>query len=284
MTARAAWSEFRAQLEARGFRPSKRLGQNFLRDGNMARAIVRDAGVQRGDFVLEVGPGCGFLTVHLLELGVRLLAIEIDSRLAEVTRGFVGAAKDFELLEGDALAGKHGLAPELVSRLPTTGDWHLVSNLPYSAGTPIVVLLSRLAHPPASMTVLVQRELAERLAATPGTKAWGALSARLQLGYDIEPLRTVSAELFWPRPKVASRVVRLTLRERLSDEHWSALDRLLECLFRERRKTLAAILSGPFGGREKALERLAERGLSASARPGELGTAELLDLARDWPA
>jgi 16S rRNA (adenine1518-N6/adenine1519-N6)-dimethyltransferase len=283
VSARPAWSEFRAALEARGFRPSKRLGQNFLRDGNMARAIARDASVGPGDFVLEVGPGCGFLTAHLLELGVRLLAVEIDTRLAEVTRGFVGRAEGFELLEADALAGKHRLAPELVERLPDAGPWHLVSNLPYSAGTPLLVLLSRLANPPASMTVLIQRELAERIAAEPGAKEWGALSARLRLSYDVELLRPVSAELFWPRPKVASRVVRLTLRERISDELWARLDDLLEHLFHARRKTLAALLASPFGGRAKALERLAACGLEPGARPAELGPAELLALAREGP-
>ncbi len=283
MSERPAWSEFRAALEARGFHPSRRLGQNLLRDGNMARAIARDSGVGPGDFVLEIGPGCGFLTVHLLELGVRILAVEIDSRLAEVARSFVGAADGFELLEADALAGKRRLAPELVARLPSREPWHVVSNLPYSAGTPIVVLLTRLPNPPASMTVLVQREVAERLAATPGTGEWGALSARVQLGYDVELLRSVPAQLFWPRPEVSSRLVRLRLRERLPDELWASVDGLLERLFRERRKTLAAILAAPLGGRDRALALLGERGLSPQARPAELAPADFLELARNWP-
>jgi 16S rRNA (adenine1518-N6/adenine1519-N6)-dimethyltransferase len=273
---------------ARGFRPSKRLGQNFLCDGNMARAIARDSGVGPGDRVLEVGPGCGFLSLHLLELGARVLAVEIDPRLAAVARGFLGEREGFELLEADALAGKHRLNPELVARLPGEGDWHLVSNLPYSAGTPILVLLSRLPvrpgspGPPATMTVLIQRELAERLSARPGSRAWGALAARVQALYRVEAGRTLGPDLFWPRPRVDSRVVRLVLEPRVEPDQLPALDALTAALFRERRKTLARILARPAGGREAAVRALAGLGLDPGARPETLDVPELAALVPIW--
>lgn len=282
---RPAWAEFRRALDARGFRPSKRLGQNFLRDGNMARAIARDSGVGPGDFVLEVGPGCGFLSAHLLDLGARLLAVEIDPRLAEVARSFLEGRGPFELLVADALEGKNRLAPELVRRLPEDADWHLVSNLPYSAGTPIVVLLSRLPRPPASMTVLIQRELAERLTARPGGRPWGALSARIQALYRVEMGRSLGPDLFWPRPRVESRVVRLELEappKRVEPGELAALDALLGALFRGRRKTLGRILTPAAGGREAALRALAELGVPADARPETLDVPELRALARAW--
>ena len=102
---RPPWSAFRAALEDAGFRPSKRLGQNFLLDENMCRALVRDSGAGPGDLVLEVGAGCGFLTAHLAESGARVLAVEVDARLFEVARGFLGAQESVELLHCDALAG-----------------------------------------------------------------------------------------------------------------------------------------------------------------------------------
>jgi len=279
---RPAWAEFRRALEARGFRPSRRLGQNFLRDGNMARAIALDSGVGAGDRVLEVGPGCGFLSVHLLERGARVLAIEIDPRLAAVARGFLAGAEGFELLEGDALAGKHALNPELVRRLPADADWHLVSNLPYSAGTPILVLLSRLARPPATMTVLVQRELADRLSARPGGRDWGALAARIQALYRVEAGRTLSPELFWPRPRVESRVVRMLLEPRVETSRLASLDTLTSVLFRQRRKTLGRILAGPAGGLERARGALERLGIDPSARPEVLDVPELAALLPVW--
>lgn len=277
---RPPWADFEAALRERGFRPSKRWGQNLLRDGNMARAIARDAGVGPGDFVLEVGPGCGFLTMHLLDLGARVLGVEIDSRLLEVARGLLGEAPELELLRADALAGKHALAPEVQARLPRSGPWHLVSNLPYSIGTPLMVVLSRLANPPQSMTVLIQRELAQRIASTPGGKSWGAVSIRLQAAYDVELLRAVPRDLFRPRPNVESQVVRL--RRRPGGTPPSAdFDELVETLFRTRRKSLGRLLADRLADRGAALALLAAHGIEASTRAEALDLEALAALAAD---
>lgn len=281
-----AWKELRARLEAEGFHPSRALGQNFLRDVSLARAIVRDSGVGEGDFVLEVGPGCCMLSLCLLEVGVRLLAVEIDARLARVARERLAAPArgSAQVLECDVLAGKHVLSPAVLERLPNVGPWHVVANLPYSSGTPFLVLVSRLAHPPATATVLLQCELVERLAAEPGGKVWGPSGARVRLFYDVGIARRVGPELFWPRPKVDSAVAHLRLRaDRPSAELARDFDRLVDGLFQARRKALGGRLGELWGDRERALAALAALGIDPRARVETLPVERLLALARAAP-
>ncbi len=265
---RPPWAEFRAALEGVGYRPSKSLGQNFLLDTNLARAIVRDSEVDPGEWVLEVGTGCGFLSVHLAELGVRLLTIEIDERLFGVARRFLAPFSDVELLRADVLAGKNRLAPELLDRLPSTEPWSLVSNLPYGVAGPLLVLLSRLEHPPRSMTALVQLEVAERITAGPGQPAWGPLGVRLAARYEARLGRPVPRSLFWPRPRVESAVCHLTLREG-SRPSLETFDALVGGLFQSRRKTVRRSL-GALVGAERAEEVLAELGIEPGLRPEAL--------------
>jgi 16S rRNA (adenine1518-N6/adenine1519-N6)-dimethyltransferase len=284
------WSEVRAELEALGFRPSRRLGQNLLVDANMARAIVRDARVAAGDCVLEVGAGAGCLTLLLAQLGVRLVVVEIDGRLAELTSRYLerfAHGASVEWLVADALASKHRLNRELEARLPRDRPWHVVSNLPYSAGTPILVLLARLAHPPSTLTVLLQRELALRILAEPGGTDWGPLAIRLQTLYAARAVRTVAPQLFWPRPKVESVLLRLERRSspggQVPDprELMGRLDPLLEGLFGHRRQSLGRAFARLLGDPGSAAALLARHGLDPRLRPQQLGRAELERLALD---
>ena len=277
---RPPWNEFERALTDSGYRPSKRWGQNLLRDPNMARAIARDAQVGPDEFVLEVGPGCGFLTMHLLDLGVRLLGVDIDARLLEVARGLLPEGEGLQLMHCDVLAGKHQLAPEVLALLPSAGAWHLVSNLPYSIGTSVMIVLSRLPNPPTSMTVLIQRELAERIASSPGGKTWGPASVRLQAGYAVKLLRRVPRDLFWPRPKVESQVVRLTARAD-GPAPSAELDALVDGLFQGRRKTVGRLLADLMGDRAAALGMLEAHAIDPSARPEVLDLGALGALAAD---
>lgn len=277
----------RAELEASGFRPSKRLGQNLLQDVNMARAIARDARLHAGDVVVEIGPGAGFLTAHLAELQVDLIAIEIDPRLLEVAQGLLESYPRVRWILGDALASKHAWNPELIDALPPQGPWHLVSNLPYSAASPILALAGRLENPPRSATVLLQTEVAERIAASVGGGDWGPLSIRIQLAFEARVLRAVPAQLFWPRPNVESSVLRLELRsERPNAADAQVLDGLIDQLFQHRRQALGGLLARALGGRPEAEALLARHGLQPLARPETLGVAQLLGLSRDpaWRA
>ena len=272
----------RADLEASGFRPSKRLGQNLLQDVNMARAIARDARLAAGDLVVEIGPGAGFLSAHLAELGVDLIAIEIDPRLLEVAQGLLVDYPRVRWILGDALASKHAWNSELVAALPPRGDWHLVSNLPYSAASPILAVAARLDNPPRSATLLLQTEVAQRIAALPGGRDWGPLSVRLQLAFEARVLRAVPARLFWPRPKVESSVLRLDLRpDRPSAADVRELDGLVDRLFQHRRQAVGGLLAKSLGSRPASDQLLARHGLDPKARPESLSVSQLLAISRD---
>ncbi len=281
MTQRPPWQAFRAALVQRGFKPSRRLGQNFLLDENMVRAIVRDAKVAAGDFVLEVGAGCGFLSLHLLDAGVRLVCVEIDERLIPIASGLVAGHGDVRFLHCDALAGKHALAPEIEALLPERSPWHLVSNLPYSISGPLLAVLAAHARAPATMTVLVQSEVADRIAAKPGTKSWGTLSIRLQARYLPSIVRPVPPELFWPRPQVDSALVRLERRQDCAGaDELRRLDALAGDLFQSRRQSLGRVLARRCGDRALGLAILAAAGLDPALRAETLDLAALLDLSR----
>jgi len=278
---RPPWSEFKAALDAAGFRPSRRLGQNLLLDENAARAIARDARVPPGELVLEVGPGCGFLSVHLADGGARLLAVEIDRRLASIAARFLAPYPDAELVRADALAGKRALAPEITSRLPRSDSWHLVSNLPYSISGPILALCAGHAHPPASMTVLVQAEVAERLVARPGRREWGPLSVAVQLSHRGSVLRHLPPRLFWPRPKVQSAVVRLERRSDLASlEERTAIRELAARLLQRRRQTTGRVVAELVGDRGRSEALLSDLAIEGRMRTGELDLDQLAALAR----
>jgi 16S rRNA (adenine1518-N6/adenine1519-N6)-dimethyltransferase len=278
---RPTWDTFRSALDAIGFRPSRRLGQNFLLDENMLRAIVRDARLAPGDRVLEIGAGCGFLTLHLARAGVALTSVEIDARLLEIAQKLLAQEEPVAWVRTDALSGKNALHPDLVAALPVAGPWHLVSNLPYSISAPLLVLLAHCAVPPESMTVLVQREVALRIVAGAGTADWGPLSIRLQADYRPELVRSVPPTLFWPRPEVESAVVRLERRGApLSAEEREDLDRLVTRLFQHRRQTLGRVLADLLRDRAPAEKLLAELGLLPRMRGEELGLETLRVLSR----
>lgn len=272
---RPPWSEFREALDAAGFHPSRRLGQNFLLDDNMARAIAQDAGVRRGQFVLEIGPGCGFLSVHLAESGANLLCVEIDTRLAPIATRFLEPFPGAEVILGDVLASKSQLAPYVMERLPDHSDWALCSNLPYSISGPFLATVAQLDHPPGRVCCLVQKEVAERLAAGPGTTAWGPLTASFQETYDVTMGRLVAPQLFWPRPKVDSAVFLADLRP---DAAPAELRRERIAFYRDllqrRRQGLRRVL-GDLVGKERASAALEELGLEPQVRAETLGLDDL---------
>ena len=272
---RPPWAEFKGALEQAGFHPSRRLGQNFLLDDNMARAIAGDAGVTPGRFTLEVGPGCGFLSVHLAHAGARLLCVEIDPRLAPIARGFLAPYPDAEVIEADVLASKSALAPEVLARLPEDGEWTLCANLPYSISGPFLATVAQLQHPPSRVACLVQKEVAERLASAPGEAEWGPLSAAFQEAYDVRLGRSVPPQLFWPRPKVDSAVFVAELRADLAaPEERACRMQFSRDLMQRRRKSLRRVLSDLVGG-DRAGRALEALGLDPLRRAETLSVQEL---------
>jgi 16S rRNA (adenine1518-N6/adenine1519-N6)-dimethyltransferase len=234
-----------------GFHPNKVLGQNFLIDHNALVSIV-DAGLcgcdANGADVLEIGPGLGVLTEELLARGCSVTAVEKDPVLAGRLAQALGNPQKLTVVAGDAL--------DLVSSKTSDSDpsihnssfiihnfSHMVSNLPYQAGTRILLELVQTRAIP-SMTVLVQNEVAERLAAKEGSKTRGLAGVWTQLDYDVKIVRKVAASCFWPRPEVGSAVVTLTRHDRniaLSAKERDIFRRLTKKAFEHRRKQLGSI-------------------------------------------
>lgn len=274
------WRALIERLEALGFRPSRSRGQNFLFDDALLAAIVADAQLDPQCSVLEVGPGCGVLTEHLAPACARVLAVELDERLAELTRERTRSWSSVEVLHADALDGKHALDSRVVAWTAAQARWRLVANLPYSVGTPILIACARLQRPPEAMTVLLQEELVQRIAARPGTADWGAVSAKLQLLYEVRYVRRVGPQVFWPRPKVDSAVARLTRRVSApSAGEVARFDALATHLFAQRRKTLRSRMAALVGDRGVAEGLCAQAGIDGELRPERLGIEQLATLA-----
>ena len=236
-------SQVKAWCIENEFHPNKTLGQNFLIDRNQLLAIV-EAGLENapaGSRVLEIGPGMGVLTEEMLRRGCEVVAIEKDPLLASRLAAALGDPPGLTVVAGDALemlaAEPHG------GRFDLSGFACMVSNLPYQAGTRILLELLRLREPP-SITVLVQTEVAERLVAKEGSKTRGLAGVWAQLDYDARILRKVPAACFWPRPAVGSSVVRLIRHDRnldLSESERDLFHRMTKQAFEHRRKQLGTI-------------------------------------------
>ena len=236
-------SQVKAWCIENGFHPNKVLGQNFLIDRNALEAIVDVglAGVAKdsGAAILEIGPGLGVLTEEILKRGCSVTAVEKDPILAARLAESLGNPPNLSVVEADALDWI-SRSPLPITRSPFAA---MVSNLPYQAGTRILLELVQRREIP-SMTVLVQTEVAERLAAKEGSKTRGLAGVWAQLDYDVKIVRKVAASCFWPRPEIGSSVVTLIKHGRniaLSDRERDIFHRLTKKAFEHRRKQLGSI-------------------------------------------
>jgi 16S rRNA (adenine1518-N6/adenine1519-N6)-dimethyltransferase len=236
-----------------------RLGQNFLADPNLLDAIVRDAELRPGDVVLEVGAGEGVLSERLAAAAAHLHSIEIDRGLAEAL-GPVAALPNVSLHWGDAM--KFGLAA--LDPAPTA----MVANLPYAVATPLILRTIEQLPGLRSWTVMVQREIAERLRAAPGSRTYGSPSVQVQLACEVELARKVDPAVFRPRPRVDSAILRLRRTGPAAD---TATRELIRAAFAHRRKALARSLEHARpGSLAPARAALAELGLPEDARAERL--------------
>ena len=233
-------SQVKAWCIENGFHPNRTLGQNFLIDRNALDDILDAAGLSEPTRVLEIGPGLGVLPEGLLLRGHSVTAVEKDPVLADRLAGALGSPSGLAVLKGDAL--------DFIKDGACDGFAALVSNLPYQAGTRILMeLIRRVPGMPETMVVLVQAEVADRLAAPPGSKTRGLAGVWMQLDYDVSMVRSVKASCFWPRPEVGSTVVRMTRHHRndaLPAAVRETLRRLTKQAFEHRRKQLGTIFKG----------------------------------------
>jgi len=260
------------ELAARhGVHPARSLGQNFLLDPNLARAVARDAGVGPGSRAVEVGAGLGSLTVALAEAGAsEVLAIEFDRALLPALHEAVAGHAAVRVLHADATELDWGATLR-------GGSWILCGNLPYNVGTTITVDALQQA-PVERLVVMLQREVGQRLVATPDNAhrdAYGAVSLRIAYRASAELVRSVPADVFWPRPSVDSVLVRLERRDRpLVEVDEETLWRVVDAAFAQRRKTMRNAvrrLGYPVAEAEAILSRA---GIDPAARPEELWVPE----------
>ena len=263
-----------AALESIGMRPGRGLGQNFLLDGNLLDFIVRLSAPRPGETVLEVGPGFGALTAKLLESGAEIYAVEFDHRIAEYLRETLRSPR-FHLTEADACRVNY------FELLGGERPFRAIANLPYSISTIFIVRMLDLPTPPEAMFFMLQREMGERLGATPGTKNYGALSVRTQLFYDVKVEKIVPPDVFFPPPEVESAIVSFRRHDRFRRENelCRRLPGVVKTAFAQRRKQLCKVLGANYG-REKTAAAFSALGMAPEIRPDRLTVSDFAALTR----
>jgi 16S rRNA (adenine1518-N6/adenine1519-N6)-dimethyltransferase len=264
--------ELAAQLD---LKPSKSLGQNFVIDSNVCTKIVRTAGVTKDDVALEIGPGLGSLTLAMLEAAKSVIAVEIDPRLAQQLP--ITVAQHFAHPENLTVINKDALALKDLPVAPTV----LVANLPYNVSVP--VLLEKF---PTIRTgvVMVQAEVADRLAAKPGGKEYGIPSVKAAWWADVKNVGTVSRSIFWPAPNVDSKLVGFTRRETAgSEETREKVFTIIDAAFAQRRKMLRSALSSLYGSSSAAEAILIKAGIDPTLRGEALEVKSFCQIAAVAP-
>ncbi len=261
------------------FRFQKKYGQNFLIDSHVLDRIMDGAAITKEDFVLEVGPGIGTMTQFLGERAGRVLAVEIDDKLIPVLKETLAEFPNVSVLHADILkVDVAKIADEYNGGRPIK----VVANLPYYITTPIIMGLLEKKVPFESITVMVQKEVADRMQAAPGTKDDGALSLAVQYYTKPEIIANVPPNCFMPRPKVGSGVIRLSRHETMpvvaADE--AKMFSVIRAAFNQRRKTLVnALAGGGVAEKDKTLEALSAMGLREDIRGERLSVAEFARLS-----
>jgi 16S rRNA (adenine1518-N6/adenine1519-N6)-dimethyltransferase len=281
-------------LTQAGVRPNKRLGQHFLIDLNLLRLLVESADIQSNDVVLEVGSGTGSLTSALAEKAGRVIAVEYDRTLAEIAKEQLAQFKNIDLINADILDTKHTfnqivIDALLLARKNQTGRFLLVANLPYNVASPVMTNLVTGSLVADAFFVTVQKEVAERMVANPGSKDYGTLSVFLGATGDAKIIRTLKPSVFWPMPKVNSAMVTFS-RNPVQCSRIADMDlfcQTVHLFMSHQRKTIQGC--GKLADKSPD-ERLAQAdwpaifercGLDATKRPQQLSPEEYIALAKE---
>ena len=260
-----------------GFRFSKSLGQNFLTDKNIIDQILEGSGITGDDLVIEIGPGIGVITREASQLAHKVIAIEIDTNLIPILNWTLGDLENVEIVNQDVLKTQLN---DLIAKESFPGVVRVVGNLPYYITTPIIMKLLEDQVPAASITVMMQKEVADRLTAKPGTKDFGAISLMVEYFAEAKEIVKVPRTVFVPQPKVDSTVLRLDIRGekpvQVEDEEF--LFKVIKAGFGQRRKTLSNALSVLKGYDKATILRCLEEAGIDPVRRGE--TLSLEEYAR----
>lgn len=257
--------------------PTKKLGQNFLHDPNTVRMIVAAAGLDdgSGEHVVEVGPGLGSLTLGLLETATRVTAVEIDPRLAAqlpltIAKRAGSVHEKLQLLTQDALT---------ITAADIEQPTALVANLPYNVSVPVLLHFLEIFPSLQRVLVMVQAEVADRLAAQPGNKIYGVPSVKAAFYGDVRKAGAIGKKVFWPEPKIDSGLVRIDCTHPFDTSLRSEVFPIIDQAFLQRRKTLRAALSGYFGSGAAAEEVLLRAGIDPTLRGEKLTVDDFVKIA-----
>lgn len=278
------------RLKEIGIDPNARHGQNFLIDLNLVELLVRSAALDERDVVLEVGTGTGSLTVMMAGQAAWVISVEIDAALHQLAREETADLENVTLLHMDALRNKNNLRPELIDAVRERVEaepgrrFKLCANLPYNIATPVISNLLSTPIIPHSMTVTIQKELADRITAVPATKDYGALSIWVQSQCHAQIIRVMPPSVFWPRPKVHSAIIQIVpdqaLRARIPDLQF--FHQHVRAMFFHRRKFLRSVIVSAYKGRldKPAVDEImAQLDLGPTSRAEELDVEKMLQLS-----
>lgn len=289
-------SYLRRRFEEVGLEPNARHGQNFLIDLNLIGILADAAGITPNDVVLEVGTGMGSLTALLADHAARIVTVEIDKHLFQLAREELEQFDNVTMLQQDALKNKNHFHPVVLENVRSAlnetpnGVFKLAANLPYNIGTPIIsnLLISELP-PPATMTVTIQKELADRIMAHPNSKDYSALSVWIQSMCDVELVRVMPPNVFWPRPKVYSAIIHIKLvqarRDRIPDLAY--FHRFVRSIFFHRRKFLRSVAISAFKDRldkSQVDSVMQAMGFGTDTRSEQLSVDVMLELCERFRA
>ena len=269
-------AEVRSLAAELDLRPTKQRGQNFVIDANTVRRIVRESRITSDDVVVEIGPGLGSLTLALLEVAARVVAIEIDpllaSRLPATIAAYApGQADRFEVVLGDAMR---------IDAVPGPPPTALVANLPYNVSVPVLLHMLTLLPSLEKGLVMVQAEVADRLAAAPGSKVYGVPSVKAAWFADVRRAGAIGRNVFWPAPNVDSGLVAWTRREPpATTATRQEVFAVVDAAFAHRRKALRGALRGLAGSAEAATAALEHAGVDPMARGESLAIGDFVRLA-----
>lgn len=263
-------------LKKNNFRFTHSLGQNFLFDEKLLAEIVSEAGITAEDTVFEIGTGAGTLTLELAKRARKVVTFEVDKKLEPILNEVLAGAENIELIFKDVLKMKDEELLKLAG-----GSFKLVANLPYYITTPLIMRFIKSGLPLLSLTVTVQKEVAERLTAKENTPAYGAITVAVQSAGDASVLRIIDKTKFYPMPKVDSAVIRIDInRNKFNIKDTAFFERVVRCAFQMRRKTLSNNLVSGFGvSKEEAQTLLTRLGLNPNIRGEALSVAQFISLS-----
>ena len=279
-------SDMFKRMSEYGINPVKSLGQNFLLDNNTIEKIIDAANITANDLVIEIGPGAGSLTKKLADLAGNLVAIEIDKKLIPLLSDVMAGVSNFELINADIL--KTDINSQILNKYPNYTSYKVVANLPYYITTSIIMGILESDNPPSSLIVMMQKEVAERMAAGPGTKVYGSLSVVSGYYCSVKKIMDVSPNCFYPKPAVSSSVIRMDVRDNpeVTIDNERFFFKLIKSAFAQRRKKVSNSISNTLGLNINKIDieaLLEDMGLVADIRAERLSIEDFAVLSNRLP-